>query len=152
MHATPPTGGQSPRRRLRKMGDSASQTTIPVEPVADDFIQRPSIRPPVLDDPSPTSAANPTIISQTQTIDSESTTDSLATIAAVPNVVADAVITSRTKDQGRSKRKVDTLQKNRKAVLNNDILTFSRPSIFDREEVDVDPIDFMNFINASLAK
>ena len=66
-HATPPSGGQSPRHSSRRTGDF-SRFTLPFEPVPDDR-HLPSLRPPSLDGASPNSIANPPLVSQSLTMD-----------------------------------------------------------------------------------
>ena len=50
-----------------------------------------------------------------------------------------------TKAKRKPRTKSNNLQKNQKAVLNNDIFTFARPATFDKEEVEVDPGKFHKF-------
>ena len=124
--------------------------TIPFKPIVKNR-RRSSPRLPMLDDPSPTSTANPPIVSQTQTMESALPDQSLATITAVKNgrlnisPVITKPRTSANMTKVKSKEKTNTLQKNCKSVLNNNILTFARPATIDKDEVNVDPEAFHDF-------
>ena len=90
-----------------------------------------------------TVVCEPSLTSITNTIASPMAAfESLATIAAAANAVP---LNEPTAAVTKRNTKTNTLESNRKAVLNNDILTFSRSKIFDANEVDVDPEEFHQF-------
>jgi hypothetical protein len=94
--------------------------------------------PPLIDEPSPAATNDPALTSQSQTSLPLYSFSPIAASTATDS--ADAVNTKRTK-----KKKPSSSQTNRKAVLNNDIFTFSRPNVFDKEDVEVDAEEFQNY-------
>ena len=77
--------------------------------------------------------------------------DGLFAASTVPTAIAAVnqppTGTDSTKPKVNPKSKTNTLQKNWKEVLNNDIFTFSRPATFNKEEVDVCTLNVFNHHN-----
>ena len=136
-HATPPTGGRSPRRRSRRIGDAVSWA-VEFAPIIND---RPvtTYCPSLIDKPSPTATNDPALISLSQI---SSPLESLSPIAAL---TASAAASTLVNIKRTKKKKPSSLQTNRKAVLNNDIFTFSRPNVFDKDDMVVDAEEFHDF-------
>ena len=109
-HATPPTGGESPCRQSRKVGDYASLITVPLEPSVDSC-PRPSHPLPALDDLAPTSNTNPPVVSQTQTMESVSSpslpsvpANSYGRVITSPAVVGPRTYSNTTKGKAKKKQ------------------------------------------------
>ena len=139
-HATPPTGGRSPRRRSRRIGEAVLLSNEFAPTIDDRRVT--AYTPPLIDEPSPTAATNDlALITQSQTSAPLESPTAIAGPTADDSAAASTPVqTKRTK-----KKKPSTLHTNRKAVLNKDIFTFSRPNVFDKDDVLVDAEEFHNY-------
>ena len=137
-HATPPTGCGSPMRRSIRttLRDADSSITIPFH-LADETHNADSPTSPsnIFGRSPPPSFNPPNAITQSQSLEPLTDSHSNPVVALPPQ---HDTTPAPPKSNPTSKKRVDRLEENRKAVLNNDIFTWARKTTFDKGDVEVD--------------